>query len=147
MSVVAYPQYGRLMRPWPASSTNGDHRVTAGDQLTDDGMTGELAGDEQPTGGLRIRQQEQLVVVDARGHMGSHPLEVASTAAGHEAGGVRLPGRLEVGNRRRVDDSRDSAGAAQLVEVAEQSEAGHVGGGDRSGGKGGPGGVRVQLGH
>ena len=53
------------------TSTNGDGRSAHGDgvlpardQLADDRVAGQLAGDEQAAGGLGVGEQEQLVVGD-----------------------------------------------------------------------------------
>ena len=65
-----------------------------GHGLTDDRETGHLTHDEQPAGGLRVGQEEQLVLVDpgGDGQVRPHPVEVATRAARDVTVRERLPG-------------------------------------------------------
>ena len=111
----------------------------AGHQLADHRMARQLPGDEQAAGGLSVGEEHQLVLGHSRVVVRADPVQVASAAAGHVAGGVRRLRRLDVGDRRRVDDRRHAAGPAELVQVSEQAEAGDVGGAGDAGGQRSPG--------
>jgi len=92
------------------------HVVAARDQFPNHGRSGQLPGDEQPARGLRVRQQEQVVLahpasVGAR----AHPIEVAPTPAGHVPGARRLGGALDERHRPVIDDRGDPAGPGQLI--------------------------------
>src|SRR4051795_11742069 len=128
--------------------TNDHHGVSAGDELADHRGAGDLAAEQQPAGGLRVGEQQGLVLGDRR-QVGvrPHPVEVATGPAGDEPGRERLPRPGQVGDGGGVDDRGDPAGPGHLVEVAEQPEAGDVGAGADARGDGGPAGVPVERGH
>ena len=67
--------------------------LPAWDELADHRGAGHLAAEQQPAGGLRVGQEQRLVLGDGR-QIGvrAHPVEVAPGAAGDEAVGQR-PGR------------------------------------------------------
>ena len=64
---------------------------TGGDRLADDRSTGHLADDEQPAGGLRVGEQDELLLGDVLGEqVRAHPVEVAARASGDVPGRERL---------------------------------------------------------
>ena len=61
-----------------ADQSPDDEGELAGlDELADDRMIRQLAGNEQAPGGLRIGQEHQLVRVYMRVEVRAHPVEVA----------------------------------------------------------------------
>src|SRR5690606_17925416 len=121
-----YPSRGNTQRPECLSHHNGHAVAARRSQLTDDGMTWELTGDQQATGGLRVGEQQESILADGGVDVWPHPIQVPSRATADVPRRDGLPGSVEVRHQSRVDDRGHSAGLGQLVEVAEQAEAGDV---------------------
>src|SRR6185369_15666746 len=102
--------------------------VPAWYQLADHRGARHFSGKEEAAGRLCVGQQQggELVHVGQIA-VGLDPGEVASGAAADVTGSRRVLGTVEVGDGGGVDGGAHAAGADQLVEVAEQSEAGDVG--------------------
>ncbi len=100
----------------------------AGDEFADDWCAGNLAGDQQTARGLGVGQQQRLVLVDGREvDVRADPVEVAPGAAADVAAPSAPPAHpSRYGTAAGVDHRRDAAGPGQLVQVAEQTEAGDV---------------------
>jgi amino acid efflux transporter len=133
----------------PAGGSADDQdRRAARHELADHGRAGHLAGQQQAAGGLRVGEQQQVLLAHpVGGQVRGHPVQVAAAAAGQVALGQPLAGPADQRHGRPVDDRRDPAGPGQLVQVAEQAEPGDVGGAADPGGQRGPAGPVVELGH
>src|SRR5262249_9309187 len=130
------------------ASADDEQVLAARDELADDRSARDLAGDDQAAGGLRIREQQclRLVDVDETG-VGAYPVQVAPGAAADVAGRGGFPRTVEIPDRGGVDDRGDPAGPGQLEDVAEQAESGDVGGASAPALDGGLGCVAVERGH
>src|SRR5262245_40408122 len=73
--------------PLPARSADGDRGESrfGGDKLTDHRVARQLSRHQQPSRGLCVGQQQQLLLVDTIVEVGTHPVQVALGAPGHIA--------------------------------------------------------------
>jgi amino acid efflux transporter len=149
-AAIAPPAAPPAAAPAGAGARSADDQDgrAAGDELADDRGARHLAGQQQAAGGLRVRQEQQVVLAGRAGvEVRGDPVQVAAAAAGQVARRQRRPGAADQGHGRPVDDRRDAGGAGQLVQVPEQAEPGDVGGAADPGGQRRPAGPVVQLGH
>jgi amino acid efflux transporter len=129
------------------SADDQDGRA-ARDELADDGGARHLPGQQQAARGLRVGEQQQVLLADpVRRQVRRHPLQVAPAAARQVAGPQQVAGPGDVGDGRAVDHRRDPAGPGQLVQVTEQPEPRDVGGAADPGGERRAAGAVVQRGH
>src|SRR3546814_9136546 len=77
------PSRGRADRGTPSigvhASAHDQQVLAAFDDLTHDRVAGDLAGDQQSARGLRIGQQDQLVLAQLAVQVRADPVEVATT--------------------------------------------------------------------
>src|SRR6516225_9673822 len=98
-----------------AGLADGEHAVAAPDQLPDHRRSGQLPGHQQPARGLRVREQQQVVLAHRpRVGVRAHPLQVSPGPAWHVPGPRRGPGAVDERHRRVVEDRGDPAGPGQL---------------------------------
>src|SRR3954454_15363954 len=75
---TAAPRGSTSLGPAWCRSADDERTVAGGDHLADHRMAGQLADDEQAAGGLGIRQEHQLVLVQIRVEVVADPVEVAA---------------------------------------------------------------------
>ena len=117
--------------------------------VPDHRVTGYLPHHQQPAGSLGVGQDQQVVLDDIAPvlQVRAHPVQVAAGAAGHEAVPQRSTTRVQDGHRTPVDHRPHPGRPAHLEQVAQQPEAGDVGGRPCTGRQGGFRRVPVELGH
>ena len=100
-----------------ASATSAVRAARDADGVSDDRSPRHLADEQQTAAGLRVGEQEQIVLAHTRTHVepGSHPIQVATAAAGHVAPSQGLAHPVDERHGCDVEDRAE----ARVVDQAE----------------------------